>query len=209
MTPDIINGIYEFFGALLLTMSCWRLYRDKEMRGFSPVPTLFFATWGYWNLYFYPSLDQWWSFYGGIAMVLVNSFWLAQMAYYGWLAPYLEATRIIEKGSLSDVITPGIFKPYARAITEFSEPEDVLEHARLNVRGLRVGDRYYSFGMETACPYALVDERGNPLPLTNAEWDALQLHYPMVVGLIKRDGGVNTVTDCLLAQVRRIVDGNA
>ena len=43
----------------------------------------FFAAWGYWNLYYYyPSLDQWWSFWGGVGVVTMNTIWLGQLIYY-------------------------------------------------------------------------------------------------------------------------------
>lgn len=36
----------------------------------------FITAWGLWNLYYYPSLDQPWSFYGGVALVCVNTTYL-------------------------------------------------------------------------------------------------------------------------------------
>lgn len=37
----------------------------------------FFWSWGIWNLFFYPSLGQWYSFVGGIALVAGNTVWVA------------------------------------------------------------------------------------------------------------------------------------
>ncbi|MGZ3674646.1 MAG: hypothetical protein ACXVCO_10080 [Ktedonobacterales bacterium] len=82
MTPDQINAAFEFFGALLIGLSIWRLHVDKMVRGVSPVPVTFFATWGFWNLAFYPALEQWWSFTAGLLMVFMNSIWLVQMCWY-------------------------------------------------------------------------------------------------------------------------------
>jgi hypothetical protein len=42
----------------------------------------FFSSWGYWNLFFYPALDQWLSFVGGLLLVVANTFWLLQIAYW-------------------------------------------------------------------------------------------------------------------------------
>jgi len=82
VTPDIANGIFEFVGALFICLSIRRLYLDKKVRGVSVVPITFFALWGWWNLYFYPSQGLWWSFLAGLFMVTANSVWLLQMGFY-------------------------------------------------------------------------------------------------------------------------------
>ena len=80
--PDAINGTFEAMGAFFILLSVRKLYRDKRVRGVSWVHAGFFATWGYWNLYYYPYLDQWLSFWGGVGIVLANSIWLGQLIYY-------------------------------------------------------------------------------------------------------------------------------
>lgn len=50
MTPDIINGLFELGGALLLLMNVVRLHRDKIVRGVHVLPTVFFSAFGFWNL---------------------------------------------------------------------------------------------------------------------------------------------------------------
>ena len=81
--PDLINGIFEFFGAPFIFLSVLRLHKDKCVRGVSWLHAGFFASWGYWNLFYYPHLDQWLSFWGGLALVMVNTVWLGQLIYYG------------------------------------------------------------------------------------------------------------------------------
>ncbi len=76
MSNDLINGLFEIGGAALICMSIRRLWLDREMKGFSVWPLVFFTAWGFWNLRYYPSLDQWFSFAGGIAVVTVNSIYL-------------------------------------------------------------------------------------------------------------------------------------
>lgn len=83
ISADMINGFAEGGGALLMLMNIRRLTIDKRLAGVSLVPTLFFDTWGFWNLYYYPSLDQWWSFAGGAALVLANTAWTILAFYYG------------------------------------------------------------------------------------------------------------------------------
>jgi hypothetical protein len=81
-TPDLVNGLFEFFGSIMLWRNVLQLYRDKMVRGVHWSATGFFAAWGYWNLFYYPHLGQWLSFAGGISIVTANTVWLYQMAYY-------------------------------------------------------------------------------------------------------------------------------
>ena len=80
--PDFINGMYELLGAPFIFLSVLNLHRTKKVSGVSWVHAGFFASWGYWNLFYYPHLNQWLSFIGGCAIVVVNSIWLAQLIYY-------------------------------------------------------------------------------------------------------------------------------
>ena len=80
--PDIINGSSELFGAVLLLTNVVRLHRDKFVQGVHWTPTAFFTAWGLWNLFYYPHLGQWFSFVGGLAIVVVNAIWLGQFVYY-------------------------------------------------------------------------------------------------------------------------------
>jgi len=82
MSPDLINGTFEFVGSLMLWRNAWQLHKDKMVKGVHWNATAFFAAWGYWNLFYYPHLDQWWSFWGGVSIVTANTVWLAQMIYY-------------------------------------------------------------------------------------------------------------------------------
>lgn len=76
MLPDIINALFELFGGFFILNHCRVLWRDKEVKGVSIISTIFFTLWGLWNLYFYPSLGQWWSFVGGIMIVIANFIWV-------------------------------------------------------------------------------------------------------------------------------------
>lgn len=83
MTPDTINGLFEFTGSIACWYNVYKAFKDKQFRGVSWAPTAFFASWGFWNLYYYPSLHQTLSFLGGISLVIANTTWLGQMFYYG------------------------------------------------------------------------------------------------------------------------------
>lgn len=82
MSPDIINACFEFFGAWMICINIHRLWNDKQVRGAHWGPLVFFTSWGIWNLYFYPHLDQWWSFAGGVTLAIVNAIYLAMILYY-------------------------------------------------------------------------------------------------------------------------------
>lgn len=83
MSLDLVNGLYEFCGGLvilLLNIRC--TYRDKMVRGVNPWAVSFFASWGWWNCWFYPAIDQWFSFAGAVFLATMNAIWFAQLLYY-------------------------------------------------------------------------------------------------------------------------------
>lgn len=93
ISNDLINGAFEMGGAILnATTSVRALIRDKEIKGFSPLPLVFWTLWGFWNIFYYPSLDQMFSFFGGLAVVSVNCVYLALILRYS-LKP-LEDTSL-------------------------------------------------------------------------------------------------------------------
>lgn len=74
--PDLVNAGFELLGGLLIWANVGRLRRDRMVRGVDWRVTAFFQAWGMWNVYFYPSLDQWASFTGGLVICAANSVWL-------------------------------------------------------------------------------------------------------------------------------------
>ena len=80
--PDVVNGFYEIFAGLFILNNCRIVIKDKNVKGVSIISTVFFTTWGIWNLYYYPTLNQWASFYGGISVVGANMVWVILMMYY-------------------------------------------------------------------------------------------------------------------------------
>lgn len=83
MVADLVNGTFEFVGSIMLWLNVRTLYQDKGYLGINWGVTAFFASWGYWNMYYYPSLGQWLSFAGGCSITLANTVWLSMMFYYG------------------------------------------------------------------------------------------------------------------------------
>lgn len=81
VTPDLINGILEASGSIFVLKHCWALWKSKQSRGVSLLSTIFFAVWGFWNIYYYPHLDQILSLYGGMAIVAANCIWIGLIIY--------------------------------------------------------------------------------------------------------------------------------
>lgn len=81
MTADTLNGAFEAIGSLMIWRNVIALHRDKMFRGVRIAPVVFWALWGIWNLYYYPHLGQWLSFFGGCSVVLANVVWCCQMVY--------------------------------------------------------------------------------------------------------------------------------
>jgi len=82
MWQDTINGMFELMGGVFVFLHCLRLYKDKRVKGVSFVATGYFAMWGFWNIYYYPSLQQWASLVGGLLIVAMNVLWITMMFYY-------------------------------------------------------------------------------------------------------------------------------
>ncbi len=76
------NAMFEFFGSMALMKNVFKLHADKMVRGYHWAATAYFMSWGYWNIFYYPSVGDWWSFTGGLFVVAVNTFWLGQMIHY-------------------------------------------------------------------------------------------------------------------------------
>lgn len=79
LLPDFVNGLFEFAGGVGAWMNVRQIRKDQMVRGISGFVWVF-TLWGFWNLFYYPSLDQWASFAGGVVIVAGNSLWL----YHVW-----------------------------------------------------------------------------------------------------------------------------
>lgn len=75
MTMDHMNALFELAGAAFLMPSVLRAFRLRAVQGVHWLTPMFFWSWGLWNVVYYPSLGQWWSFMAGLVLVAVNSVW--------------------------------------------------------------------------------------------------------------------------------------
>lgn len=79
---DIINGSFELLGGIIYILNIRVILKDKVVNGVSLIPSFFFSSWGIWNLFYYPSLEQWYSFIGAVFLVISNTTWLGLALYY-------------------------------------------------------------------------------------------------------------------------------
>lgn len=84
---DHINGFFEACGALFNAYNCWVLFKHKQVRGVSIWPSMFFTTWGLWNIVYYSALDQWYSWFGGLCLSAFSVLWLALAISYKLRSP--------------------------------------------------------------------------------------------------------------------------
>lgn len=82
MIPDIINSIFEAFGGVFVLLNVFKLYKDKKVRGIHWGSTIFFTSWGLWNMWYYPHLHQLASFVGGCFLAGSNVIWFLMRLRY-------------------------------------------------------------------------------------------------------------------------------
>jgi hypothetical protein len=111
MIPDIVNGSFELGGALTTCLSVRRLWRDRRISGVHWAPTIYFTSWGAWNIWYYPTLGQWFSMLGGIAMAAVNLTWLLSLLWFIVVRPRLERRRWQRRNA-----------QYARGVRQIDHP---------------------------------------------------------------------------------------
>jgi len=82
MNFDVINASFELVGAGCAAYNLLLLYRCKDVKGVSVLSSAFFASWGWWNCLYYPSLEQWASFAAAALLAATNSAWVGLALYY-------------------------------------------------------------------------------------------------------------------------------
>lgn len=81
---DHINGLFELASGVLMWLNVKALINDGQLKGVKIAPALVFTLWGYFNLFYYPSLHQWWSLVGGCLLVLANTIWIGIALLFWW-----------------------------------------------------------------------------------------------------------------------------
>jgi uncharacterized membrane protein YfcA len=84
ISPDLINALFETIGSLFVILSIVKLRKDKIVRGVNVLTIIFFSSWGFWNLFYYPHLGQWLSFAGGCLITAANTTWIFMIIYFNY-----------------------------------------------------------------------------------------------------------------------------
>lgn len=82
-TPDLLNAIFEVAGSVAVWMNCLSIIKDKGYAGTRLPMMFFFTSWGFWNLYYYSHLMQWFSLYASLLLTTGNCAVVATMIYFG------------------------------------------------------------------------------------------------------------------------------
>ena len=82
MWEDKVNGLFELLSGFFILLHCLKMFRDKGVRGVSFLAAVYFTAWSYWNLHYYPNLDQQMSFYGGIFTTICHTIWFLMIVHY-------------------------------------------------------------------------------------------------------------------------------
>lgn len=82
MNPDIINASFELVGIIAVWLNIRAVLRDKAVKGVSVLNVLFFSLWGYWNIFYYPHLDQFWSGMAAGILAILNSIYFVLLMRY-------------------------------------------------------------------------------------------------------------------------------
>jgi hypothetical protein len=74
--PDLGNSVFEFLGGLAAWANVRALMRARRVIGVSWLGQTLFASWAWWNLFYYPSLGQWASLGAGFLIAAANATWV-------------------------------------------------------------------------------------------------------------------------------------
>lgn len=96
MSPDVINAGFEFVGALTILMSAYKCYCNKSAAGIHWGMVAFMTGWGFWNLFFYGGLEQHWSFWAGVFMLLSNLLYVGLLIRYTFLKKPVDSVLLLE-----------------------------------------------------------------------------------------------------------------
>ena len=90
---DLVNGCFEIVGAIAAWLNVLVYLRHRALQGVFWPSTLFYTSWGCWNLIYYSALSQPISFYAGIALTSGSGLWVLLVAYDKWRASGRSVSR--------------------------------------------------------------------------------------------------------------------
>lgn len=118
LTMDQANAALEMGGAFLRTLDCIKLFQHKRFVGGHLGTALYFLLWGVFNVFFYPSLNQVWSFWAALALMVINGLWFVMAVYYN----HFRAKQINYDPKAIAATLVWIVAAYQMAIAVFGSP---------------------------------------------------------------------------------------
>jgi hypothetical protein len=85
MTPDVndlVNCGFLSAGAIAQWANVKRILRDKQVCGVVWQLSAIYIAWGFWGLYYWPSLHQWWSFAAEMILTIGSTVWGVLAVWY-------------------------------------------------------------------------------------------------------------------------------
>ena len=79
---DLANALFEAGGSIFILNHARVLFQQKLVRGVSMLSVFFFSCWGVFNIFYYSHLEQQFSWYAGIAVLIANSIYLSMLFHY-------------------------------------------------------------------------------------------------------------------------------
>jgi O-antigen ligase len=77
MNLDHVNAGFELAGACCRAYDCWRLYKAKRYSGVHPASTIFFFSWGLWNIILFTGIPNFlYSLTCSVFLCSMNAVWL-------------------------------------------------------------------------------------------------------------------------------------
>ncbi len=79
---DIVNALYEAGASIAVLNHCRVLSAQKKVHGMSIASVVFFTSWGFWNMYYYHSLGQTFSWAAGFLVCAANCYYVYLLLKY-------------------------------------------------------------------------------------------------------------------------------
>lgn len=79
---DFVNSLFEFFAIFAIWLSIRKCYKERSSKGVHWAQVVFYCSWGFWNVLYYPSVGHWVSAMAGLGVAVSNSIWAALLIKY-------------------------------------------------------------------------------------------------------------------------------
>jgi hypothetical protein len=79
---DTINSLFEISAGFIFWFNIVEITIDKQVKGISFCACIYFLIWAYWNIYYYFSIGQTYSFWGAVFLAMPNTIWILLVMKY-------------------------------------------------------------------------------------------------------------------------------